>query len=130
MHHAPIAREAGVGDDGMQEIREMRSKVEQSDLGEEESGGKGEGKEGGLRKSQRAVMDYTDHMTLGVKVPNEVFEKLKNYFSEREIVEITATVAAYNCVSRFLVALDVGEMNQDKLVGSADISNDHEAQSK
>jgi len=28
---------------------------------------------------------------------------------EREMVEVTATVAAYNCVSRFLVALEVGE---------------------
>jgi hypothetical protein len=30
---------------------------------------------------------------------------------DREVVELTATVAAYNCVSRFLVALDVGECN-------------------
>ncbi|KAF1989930.1 4-carboxymuconolactone decarboxylase-like protein, partial [Aulographum hederae CBS 113979] len=57
-----------------------------------------------------AVLAYTDAMTLNVKVPDEVFERLKKTFGEKEIVEITATVAAYNCVSRFLVALDVGEM--------------------
>jgi len=50
-------------------------------------------------------------MTLDVRVPDEVFAALKDLFSEREVVEITATVAAYNCVSRFLVALDVGERN-------------------
>ena len=50
-------------------------------------------------------------MTLDVRVPDEVFATLKEQFSEREVVEITATIAAYNCVSRFLVALDVGERN-------------------
>ncbi|KAI4665258.1 uncharacterized protein J4E78_002718 [Alternaria triticimaculans] len=59
-----------------------------------------------------AVLAYTDAMTLDVRVPDSVFEQLKQVgFSEKEIVEITATVAAYNCVSRFLVALDVGERN-------------------
>jgi alkylhydroperoxidase family enzyme len=50
-------------------------------------------------------------MTLNVTVPDAVFMRLKDFFKEREVVEITATVAAYNCVSRFLVALDVGERN-------------------
>lgn len=50
-------------------------------------------------------------MTLDVQVPDAVFAELKKLFSEREVVEITATIAAYNCVSRFLVALDVGERN-------------------
>ncbi|KAH7384020.1 AhpD-like protein [Phaeosphaeria sp. MPI-PUGE-AT-0046c] len=58
-----------------------------------------------------AVLRYTDAMTIGVSVPEEVFAALKKHFSEKEVVEITATVAAYNCVSRFLVALDVGERN-------------------
>lgn len=61
-----------------------------------------------------AVLSYTDAMTLDVSVPDEVFAKLKKHFSEQEVVEITATVAAYNCVSRFLVALDVGETNNQK----------------
>jgi alkylhydroperoxidase family enzyme len=50
-------------------------------------------------------------MTRTVTVPEEVFRELRACFDEREVVEITATVAAYNCVSRFLVALDVGEKN-------------------
>jgi alkylhydroperoxidase family enzyme len=57
-----------------------------------------------------AVLEYTDAMTLGCIVPEPLFQKLKGFFSEKEVVEITSTVAAYNCVSRFLVALDVGEM--------------------
>lgn len=58
-------------------------------------------------------MTYTDAMTRNIKVEKEIFERLKIWFGETEIVEITATVAAYNCVSRFLVALDVGEMNEN-----------------
>ncbi|KAF2809075.1 uncharacterized protein BDZ99DRAFT_389294, partial [Mytilinidion resinicola] len=58
-----------------------------------------------------AVLAYTDQMTIGVAVEDEVFGELKNLFKEREVVEIMATVAAYNCVGRFLVALDVGEKN-------------------
>ncbi|RYN16500.1 hypothetical protein AA0119_g13008 [Alternaria tenuissima] len=59
-----------------------------------------------------AVLAYTDAMTLDVRVPDAVFGELKEAgFSDKEVVEITATIAAYNCVSRFLVALDVGERN-------------------
>lgn len=58
------------------------------------------------------MLAYTDAMTLDVRVPDAVFGKLKEAgFSDKEVVEITATIAAYNCVSRFLVALDVGERN-------------------
>ncbi|KAF2190219.1 hypothetical protein K469DRAFT_699827 [Zopfia rhizophila CBS 207.26] len=67
-----------------------------------------------LDEKHRAVMAYTDAMTIDVNVPGAVFEKLRTSFSDREVVEITATIAAYNCVSRFLVALDVGERNAQK----------------
>lgn len=50
-------------------------------------------------------------MTLDVQVPDAVFADLKEIFEVQQIVEITATISAYNCVSRFLVALDVGERN-------------------
>jgi hypothetical protein len=50
-------------------------------------------------------------MTLAVEVPDEAFATLKEQFGEREIVELTATIGTYNCVSRFLVALDVNERN-------------------
>jgi len=70
--------------------------------------------EGIQNEALAAVLSYTDAMTLSVSVPDEVFAKLKANFSEKEVVEITATIAAYNCVSRFLVALDVGERNAQK----------------
>lgn len=66
--------------------------------------------EGLLDEKHAAVLEYVDKMTIGCIVPDPVFNKLKSLFDERQVVEITATTAAYNCVSRFLVALDVGEM--------------------
>jgi alkylhydroperoxidase family enzyme len=62
--------------------------------------------------SQWAVLRYTDAMTKDVKVSDEIFHALKDVgLNDKEIVELTVTVASYNMVSRFLVALDVGEKN-------------------
>ncbi|KAK4994839.1 hypothetical protein LTR66_005219 [Elasticomyces elasticus] len=76
--------------------------------------------EEGFDAAHAAVLRYTDAMTLDVKVPDDVFAELKGHFTDREVVEITATVAAYNTVSRFLVALDVGEMNE-KFAGEKEV---------
>lgn len=67
----------------------------------------------GLTPVRRAVRDYTDAMTLDVQVPPDVFDALREHFDERGIVELTITIGAYNLVSRFLVALDVGEHAPD-----------------
>lgn len=64
-----------------------------------------------LSSEERGVLVYTDQMTVGVQVEDAVSEGLKAFLDDKQIVELTATVAAYNCVSRFLVALDVGECN-------------------
>jgi AhpD family alkylhydroperoxidase len=56
---------------------------------------------------ERAVLGYTQAMTQHVQVPAPVFDALRPWFDAREIVELTATIAAYNMVSRFLEALGV-----------------------
>jgi AhpD family alkylhydroperoxidase len=56
---------------------------------------------------ERAVLAYTDAMTRTVQVPDRVFEAVRTSFDDRLLVELTATVAAYNMVSRFLEALQV-----------------------
>lgn len=58
-------------------------------------------------QQQLDVLAYTDAMTLSVQVSDAVFQAVSQHFNEREIVELTATVAAYNMVSRFLEALDI-----------------------
>ena len=95
-HHAPLAKAAGVDGRGL----------------------RGEAGNPWLTPAEDAVLRYTDEMTNGVKVSNETFENLRKHFTDKETVEITATVAAYNCCSRFLVALDVGERNERSNVES------------
>jgi alkylhydroperoxidase family enzyme len=56
---------------------------------------------------QRALLDYTDAMTRDIDVPDAVFAELRKHFSERQAVELTMLVGAYNMLTRFLKALKV-----------------------
>lgn len=65
-----------------------------------------------LSEVQWAVLRYADAMTRNTQVPDEVFEGLKKVgLNNQQIVELTLTVAAYNCVGKLFVALDIGERN-------------------
>ena len=55
----------------------------------------------------QAALAYTDSMTRNVKVPEPIWKSLRDRFSERECLEITVLVAAYNMVSRVLSALEL-----------------------
>ncbi|KAI1088677.1 AhpD-like protein [Rostrohypoxylon terebratum] len=109
-HHAPLAAAAGVSEAGIAIVK--REVLVEAGDGQGDGGkARREALEAGLSEGEWAVLLYTDEMTRSVKVKDATFALLKAAFTEREVVEITATVAAYNCVSRFLVALDVGEKN-------------------
>ena len=56
---------------------------------------------------ERAVLAYTDAMTRQVQVADEVFNAVAAQYEPSQVVEITATIAAYNMVSRFLEALQI-----------------------
>ncbi|NEB13944.1 carboxymuconolactone decarboxylase family protein [Streptomyces coelicoflavus] len=58
-------------------------------------------------EKERTLLTLTDQSTRRVEVDAEVIEQLKQLFGEAQTVEAVATVAAYNMVSRFLVALAV-----------------------
>jgi alkylhydroperoxidase family enzyme len=81
MHHAPLAREGGVSEEGMKLLGEPE--LDASKGGD------------GLTERQWAVVAYTDAMTRAVAVEQEVFDGLKKHFSDKEVVEITATVRAF-----------------------------------
>ena len=66
-----------------------------------------EGKFDVFDASERSVLAYCDSMTREVHVPDAVFEAVRMHFNERELVELSATIAAYNLVSRFLEALQI-----------------------
>jgi 4-carboxymuconolactone decarboxylase len=53
------------------------------------------------------VLELTDAMTCDIQVPDSIIEGLRSHFDAKGMVEIVATVAAYNMVSRLLVALNV-----------------------
>ena len=57
---------------------------------------------------ERHVIALTDAMTRDIEVPDSVFDPLKPFFNEQQRVDLVATVASYNMVSRFLVALRIG----------------------
>ncbi|MET3353156.1 carboxymuconolactone decarboxylase family protein [Xanthobacter autotrophicus] len=56
---------------------------------------------------ERAVLGYVDAMTRQIQVPPEVFAAVRDVCDDRELVELTATIGAYNMVSRFLEALEI-----------------------
>ncbi|MFE7331979.1 carboxymuconolactone decarboxylase family protein [Streptomyces sp. NPDC057565] len=69
---------------------------------------KGNSAESGLfNEEELALLALTDQSTQQVEVDADVIEKLKRLFGEAKTVEAVATVAAYNMVSRFLVALAI-----------------------
>ena len=55
----------------------------------------------------RAVLAYAATMTRDIEVPDPLFAEVRTLFAERDVVELTVTVAGYNLVSRFLVALQI-----------------------
>ncbi|KAJ9603155.1 hypothetical protein H2200_012450 [Cladophialophora chaetospira] len=99
-HHVPLAKAGGLTDGGIKtmDLEQLPESRAQS----------------GLTENQWAVARYTDAMTTNVEVPDEIFDELRAQFNPQEVVEITGTVAAYNCLSRLLVALNVGEKNGPK----------------
>ena len=87
--HLPVARRCGISE-------EKIAALQVDDVGE------------AFTPLERAVLTLTDTMTRNVQVPDEEFEPLREHFDSRGLVELVATVAAYNMVSRFLEALNIG----------------------
>ena len=57
--------------------------------------------------TERAVLRLTDAMTRDIHFAPEIMEAVRAALGERGAVEVTATIAAYNMVSRFLEALHI-----------------------
>jgi AhpD family alkylhydroperoxidase len=57
--------------------------------------------------TERAVLRLTDAMTRDIHFAPEVLAGVRQHLGERGTVEVAATIAAYNMVSRFLEALQI-----------------------
>ena len=86
--HAPIARKEGVSDAKLDALAHWRK----SDV---------------FTPRERAILAYAESMTRDIHVPDDVFAAVREAFDDRGVVELTATIAAYNMVSRFLEALRI-----------------------
>ncbi|MBK6868311.1 MAG: carboxymuconolactone decarboxylase family protein [Burkholderiales bacterium] len=60
-----------------------------------------------LGEVEQLVVRYAAQMTLDVRIEDALFEALRRHFDTTELVELTAAIATYNMVARFLVALGV-----------------------
>ncbi len=85
--HVPFGRKAGLRDDEMEAVRG-------TDLS-------------AFDERDRLALEYTDSMTRAIHVPDDLFARVQAAHNPKMIVELTATIAAYNMVSRFLEALRV-----------------------
>lgn len=88
--HEEIGRRAGLGD---AELAYLRTGAGPSPLG----------------AAQQAAFDFASASTRTCEVPEEVFAAARHALGEAGVVDLAVTTGAYNMVSRFLTALDVGE---------------------
>jgi len=58
-------------------------------------------------EKQRALLAYVDAMTRDIDVADRIFAEVREHFSERQTVELTMLIGAYNMLTRFLKALKV-----------------------
>jgi alkylhydroperoxidase family enzyme len=92
--HLPIAREAGISEDSVIELK-------RGDAGPIR----------GLDETSQAVVDLVDEMTLRTAVDEAVYDRVRQYFDEKEMVEMVNSIAGFNGLSKLVVALDIGEKN-------------------
>jgi len=90
-HHAPELKQAGATDAQLA-LLDVPDRAAESALYDE---------------LQRAVIAFAIASTRHVKIPDALFAELKSRLSPTELVELVASIAAYNMVARFLVALEV-----------------------
>ena len=58
-------------------------------------------------ESERAALAFTDAMTRDIRVPDDVFADVRRHFDERQIVELSALIGAYNMHTRVQEALQL-----------------------
>ncbi|MBP8306878.1 MAG: carboxymuconolactone decarboxylase family protein [Burkholderiaceae bacterium] len=90
--HAPLYLKAGGSEAQMQALRDPQAACADSAL---------------FDALQRATMALTIEMTRSVHVSDATFANVRAHLSERETVELVGVIAAYNMVSRFLVATGI-----------------------
>ncbi|KAI0072659.1 4-carboxymuconolactone decarboxylase [Panus rudis PR-1116 ss-1] len=97
LQHEPVARSVGFTTEQLREIRFEPAFLEPANPNSK------------LTEQQRAALLLADFMTKSIKVPQPVFDGLKKFMTDKQMVDAVATVGVYNLVSRFVVALNVDD---------------------
>jgi alkylhydroperoxidase family enzyme len=93
VHHAPELLEAGGTQAQVGALRDIDNAVNDTRL---------------FNAAERAALRLTIEMTRSVKVTDSTFAAARAVLpDERQLFELITTIAAYNMVSRILVAIDV-----------------------
>ena len=56
---------------------------------------------------QRAILAYAEVISRTVEVPDEIFAAVRKIFNDRELVDLTGIIAAYNFTMRFTVPMQL-----------------------
>ncbi|MFO8009797.1 MAG: carboxymuconolactone decarboxylase family protein [Dehalococcoidia bacterium] len=95
--HEPIARGAGITESQLNDVARWDSADSFSEV-------------------ERAVLRYTDEVTLNNKVSDETFSGLERHLDERDLVELTLAIGYWGMIARVLVPLEIEV--EDKSIGS------------
>ncbi len=92
-HHAPLFLQAGGTPAQLEALHRLEQEVENDTL---------------FDPQERAVLRLIFEMTRHARVSDETFVRVQAALpDDRQVVELVGVIAAYNMVSRFLVALEV-----------------------
>ena len=92
-HHAPELLKAGASQAQVDGLQDIDAALANDSL---------------FDRQERAVLALTVEMTRSIKVSDATFEGAREQLPDlQSVIELIATIATYNMVSRFLVALEV-----------------------
>ncbi len=60
-----------------------------------------------FQPAHRALLAYADAMTVAIDVPDDVFDKLRRHYNDKQILELTVLIGAYNMHTRVGRALRI-----------------------
>ena len=99
IHHAPELIAAGGTDQQVSQLRSI------GDVGSDLSA---------FSPLEQDVILLTRHMTRDIEVPQALTLRLHQALGSTQLVELVGVIAAYNMVSRFLMALGVTPEDTDR----------------
>ncbi len=79
-----------------------------------------------LNEREQITVEYVELLIMNPQaVTDELFDRLKQHFSEAEIVEMSFVTGYYNMMHRFNTAIDLEPQNGDNIVVKEHIPQKH-----